>query len=112
MISLLIEAADRYLAECFAAATPPHVNEFAARLGMTPRTLNRSFRSEASVSVGAYFRNARIAHAKELLATTELSVASIAEAAGFGTRTSIYRVFRRILGMTPEEYRLQCASRD
>jgi transcriptional regulator GlxA family with amidase domain len=62
--------------------------------------------TEVSMSVGAYFRNARISRAKQLLAGTELSVAEIAHAAGFGTRTTIYRVFRRTLGMTPEEFRL------
>lgn len=101
----LRQAADRYLADSFAGGTPPHVNEFAHRIGISLSGLSRTFAAETGSTVGAYFKNARIGRAKELLGTTNLSLTEIAHAAGFGTRTTMFRSFRRAVGLTPDEYR-------
>lgn len=102
----LRDAADRYLADCFAGETPPHVNEFAREVGLPPRSLGRRFSTEAGTTVGAYFRNGRLSRAKELLADTDLPVTAIAAAAGFGTRATFFCVFKRAVGMTPAQFRM------
>ena len=101
------QAADRYLADSFAGGTPPHVNEFAHRIGISLSGLSRLFAAEPDTTVGAYFKDARIRRAKELLGTTDLSLTEIAHAAGFGTRTTMFRSFRSAVGLTPDEYRLK-----
>jgi len=100
-------AADRYLEDSFARGTPPHVNEFARLVGLSPSGLRRIFAIETGLAVGAYFKDARIRRAKELLGTTSLSLTEIACSAGFGTRTTMFRSFRRAVGLTPDEYRSQ-----
>jgi AraC family transcriptional regulator len=101
----LRDAADHYLAQCFAGGTPPHVNEFARVQGLTPRSLGRQFKAEAGVVIGTYFRNARIQQAQRLLSTTGLPMSAIASASGFGTRSTFFVAFRRATGMTPEQFR-------
>ena len=101
----LRQAADRYLADSFAGGTPPHVNEFAYLTGLSLSGLSRAFAAETGSTVGAYFKDARIRYAKELLGTTTLSLTEIARTAGFGTRTTMFRSFKRAVGLTPDEYR-------
>jgi transcriptional regulator GlxA family with amidase domain len=98
-------AADRYLSACFAAGTPPRVNEFAREAGVSPRSLGRVFVAETGIGVAAYFQNARIRQAQDLFASTALSLKAIAYAAGFGTRVTFFRAFKRATGVTPAEYR-------
>jgi transcriptional regulator GlxA family with amidase domain len=43
--------------------------------------------------------------AQQLLDSTTLSTTEIAYCAGFGTRRTFFRVFRRITGMTPAQFR-------
>jgi transcriptional regulator GlxA family with amidase domain len=103
--------ADRYLAECFANATPPHINELARRVGLSPTSLSRAFRAREGVALSEYLKMARVARARELLTTTALPTAAIAYAAGFGTRVTFFRAFRRATGMTPDEYRSRNAQK-
>ena len=107
----LRDEADRYLAECFAAETPPHINELAVRVGVSPTALSRAFVAEAGVALSRYLKVARVARARQLLATTRLPTAAIAYAAAFGTRVTFFRAFRRATGMTPIEYRSQTVRR-
>ena len=98
-------AAVRYLEQCFARQTPPHVNEFARETGVSPRSLARAFAAEIGCGVSEYFRKARVARAQHLLATTDLPINAVAYAAGFGTRVTLFRAFKRATGLTPEEFR-------
>lgn len=102
-----LPAADRYLNDCFTAGTPPHVNEFALAMGVSPRSLGRAFRAETGVGVAAYFKNARIARARDLLISSDLSLNAIADAAGFGTRATFFRAFKRATGQTPDDFRAE-----
>ena len=56
-------------------------------------------------SASAYLNRGRIEKAKELLRTTNLSLEAIAYAAAFSNSTTFFRSFRRITGMTPQQYR-------
>lgn len=101
----LREAADLYLAECFARRTAPHVNEFARQIGIAQRFLGRLFAAEAGMRIAPYFKNAQLERAKELLMGTDLPVTTIADAAAFGTRVTFFRAFKRATGVTPDEFR-------
>lgn len=47
----------------------------------------------------------RILYAKDLLETTELSMAQIAETTGYATEVHFYRQFHQFVGQTPKQYR-------
>ena len=97
--------ANAYLAECFARETSPHANELAARLECSPSQLNRVFLRHMGVIPSTFLKAACVERAKHLLATTTLRTATVGYQAGFGTRTTFFRAFKRVTGMTPQQYR-------
>jgi AraC-like DNA-binding protein len=55
-------------------------------------------------SVNGFLNEYRVCHAAHLLATTNDSVALIAELSGF-SRSSFFRIFSEVYGMSPSDYR-------
>lgn len=67
--------------------------------------LTQRFKKETGFSIVDYARFVKIERAKLLLSTTDESTSEIAERLGFGTRSYFSRVFTKIAGQTPQEYR-------
>ena len=63
------------------------------------------FRRITGMTLWAFVRQIRLAHAQRLLVTTDLAVDDIAADAGFGTPRSLYAAFRDFSGDTPAEFR-------
>ena len=59
-----------------------------------------------------YLHRLRIDQAKRLLGTTELSVADIGSAAGFGDLSRFNKSFLKHAGMTPTEYRRRASGNE
>lgn len=78
---------------------------------MSPRTFTRRFTSEIGSPPAAFVAAARLDHAKRLLLTTHMPVASIAYASGYGSAEAMNHVFRNRLGVAPSDlrHRLQSA---
>jgi len=83
----------------------PRVSELAALLGMTREKLSRDFTAEQRVALSAYLKQRQVVHAARLLERSPLSTTRIAYLAGFGTRRTFYRAFRRETGLSPDQYR-------
>lgn len=81
------------------------VTRLAALCAMSPRNFTRRFAAEIGTPPAAFVAAARIDHARRLLLTTELAVASIAYASGFGSAEALTHAFRARLGLTPTECR-------
>ena len=81
------------------------LEELAARLGVTSRHLRRSFEAEVGVSPVAYAQTRRLALAKQLLQDTELPLAQVAFAAGFGSVRRFNAVFAASCGRPPSSIR-------
>lgn len=73
--------------------------------GLQSRTLQRRFRKATGMTVQDYQQNLRIAHAQDLLATSNLSTETVAWDAGYADVTSFRKVFGKITRLTPGEYR-------
>lgn len=65
----------------------------------------RLFKRDTQKTPHAYLTALRMAHARELLADGELSVARIAESCGFESESHFQSLFKRQTGMTPGRYR-------
>jgi AraC-like DNA-binding protein len=80
-----------------------------ARLGavvcMSPYHFARLFQRTTGLPPHRFVVRVRLEHATTLLASTELSIARIAQAVGFRTPSHFSTVFRRIMGVTPRAYR-------
>lgn len=97
--------ARRYLNHCFAQGATVRASELAAEMSLSPSTLSRRFARETGTSLSFYLKSAQLAHAQDLLKTTDLPLTAIARAAGFGTANTLFTAFRRHLGTTPSAFR-------
>lgn len=89
-----------YVKRCAAAGDSPRIGEFATVLDMNERTLRRHFLETYGQTPSCLMRNIQIELADELLGA-ELTTRQVACRAGFGSRRSFFRAFRRARGRSP-----------
>jgi AraC-like DNA-binding protein len=82
----------------------PHLQEVAARLAMSPRTLRRRLR-ERNSTYQHILDEVRVELAKEYVGATNLSVDQIACRIGFTEATTFRRAFKKWTGMNIKEFR-------
>ena len=73
---------------------------------MSVRTLSRRFREETGTTALQWLLAQRVAYARELLETTELTVETVAHRCGFTDAYTLRRHFARQTGTTPSAYRV------
>ena len=83
------------------------LTKLAALANVVPTSLCHIFRQQAGTTVSAYIGRVRIRHAAEMLCNTSEPVKTIAYECGFSTLTNFNRLFKRIMGCTPTEWREQ-----
>lgn len=81
------------------------LSEVAATVGVHPVYLARVFRQQFHCSVGEYVRRLRIESACRQIMQSEASLVEIAHAVGFYDQSHFTRTFKRIIGITPAEFR-------
>ena len=81
------------------------VEEWAAKAGVSRRVMERRFLAALGRSPLAMIQHERIERAKNLLTTTELPVAIIAERCGFQSNERLTVNFRASAGVPPATYR-------
>ena len=84
--------------------------DLAALVGYTEYYLTEKFKKETGKSVSTYIRDARIARARVILESTDLSVAEIAGRLAFNTPNYFIHCFRSVVGCTPAQYRKRGAA--
>jgi transcriptional regulator GlxA family with amidase domain len=84
---------------------PLSMTGLAGQLQCSPRTLSRRFRAATGQTPGAYLRGQRIAAARELLRTTNLSVGEVAWRVGLQDVSYFTALFQKHTGLTPGRYR-------
>lgn len=80
--------------------------------GVSARTLSRMFEQEYRMTVPKFISRVRIREAARMLENTELSIDEIADRTGFPNRYYLTRVFTRIIGKPPAQYRKDCRARN
>ena len=70
-----------------------------------PVSLARAFRRTYHCTVGDYVRKLRIEFACQKLTGSDASLVEIALSAGFSEQSHFSRTFKRLIGLTPSEYR-------
>lgn len=69
------------------------------------RRLERAFRREIGRGIMEEVRRVRIEHAKRLLIATDLSMPEVARQCGFGNTSRLDVAFKKLVGVTPGQYR-------
>ena len=83
------------------------LKEIADIAGVNRNYYCRIFKKYTGKTVRNYINNRRVEIAKERLRSTNDTVIDIAIACGFNSITNFNKVFKRLAGMTPSEYRAQ-----
>lgn len=86
------------------------VETFAKHVGVSVCTLHRRCRGTLATTPVTLLDKLRVEHARNLLATSDLAVKTLA-GCGFGNPARMQRAFVRELGMGPRECRVMHASR-
>src|SRR6201991_1494595 len=90
----------------------PDVEALAARAHLSRRTFDRQFRAATGISPLQWLLHQRILRAQQLLEHTGLSVDAIARQVGFSAAVSLRPAFRRIVGVSPQDYRTAFRARE
>ncbi|TDW15379.1 GlxA family transcriptional regulator [Kribbella kalugense] len=86
-------------------AEPITIDDLAARVNVSPRTLARRFEEQLGLAPGQWLLTQRIARTRVLLEETDLPVETIATRVGLSSATNLRRRFRAALHTTPSAYR-------
>ena len=103
-LSQVRETIDAYIRDNY--ATELSMQDVARVMNYSDAYFCKLFKQCFKVNFSAYLNEFRIAKAKELLQNTRLNVREISLACGYSDANYFARVFKRITGVTPTEYRI------
>ena len=77
----------------------------AKRAGMSERSFIRKFQNDTGYTPAEFVTSVRLDAACRLLEDTALPIKTIAQRCGFGSQTTMQRLYLRSLGVSPRQYR-------
>ena len=98
-----VAVAQEYIREHYAEEL--FVADIAGHVGIASAYLQRLFRQKIGMTISEYINGQRLNRSKYLLTHSELSLAVVAENAGFKSRQRLAQVFRAMEHCSPGEYR-------
>ncbi len=84
---------------------PMTLDRAAGEAGMSVSCFERYLKSQTGMTFTTYLNSLRISRAKELLLANHAPMLQVALSCGFTNQSHFNRVFKRIAGMAPGEYR-------
>lgn len=81
------------------------LDQLAKDLGYTKYYISLRFKKETGISISEHLANRRISYAKTILKNPFVSIQTISDELHFSTPSHFSSVFRKLVGMTPTEYR-------
>lgn len=81
------------------------LTRLAGELNVNSSYLSALFKKETGMTVTDYIARRRIHHSRHLLKTTRLQVQTVGQLCGFEDVHYFSKVFKRITGLTPKQYR-------
>ena len=91
------------LQQCFPVL--PSLGSIAGTVGIHPVYLATTFRKSQGCTIGEYIRRQRVKHACRRIISSNDPLVEIALESGFTDQTHLCRSFKRVMGMTPAQYR-------
>lgn len=79
--------------------------QVSSAVGLSSTYLSQLFKKETHIGITNYITEKRIARAEVLLKETNLSAADISKQTGFVSAGYFGQVFKKVTGVTPQEYR-------
>lgn len=101
---LIITRAAEYIENAYRRPSL-NLDEIAQYLSINRATLHRKFTEELNISPGNYIIRLRIKKACALLENSNYSIKTVAYSTGFSDQLYFSKVFKKLVGMTPTQYR-------
>lgn len=92
-------------------ARPLRVAELAREVQCSPKLLSRAFRGRTGLLPHQYVLHRRVEQAKALIGMGQLSLAAVALEVGFADQSQMTKVFAKVGGTTPGQYRRRLRGR-
>ena len=102
-VSKIILKSMQYIKENYAKEVS--LEDTAKEANISPHYFCKLFKEETGENFIEYLTNIRIEKAKEMLRETDCSIKEICYEIGYGDPNYFSRIFRKVAGMTPTEYR-------
>jgi len=83
------------------------LSDIAAMLHINSSYLSQIFKKETGTTFSKYLTDLRITKAKQLLQQSSLSISDVAMKTGFNDYFYFLRIFKKITGQTPSQYRME-----
>jgi AraC-like DNA-binding protein/anti-sigma regulatory factor (Ser/Thr protein kinase) len=99
----LVKKTQDYIADHFAKEITRE--EIADALGVSASYVSRIFRRHTGMALWDYVNGFRIARARELLEHSDMTITEIAFATGFNEPAYFSRMFRKVTGKPPKQFR-------
>ncbi len=84
---------------------PITLEEVADYVGISRVYLSQTFKKETNKNIWDYLAQYRLSKAKELLLTSNLKIYAIAELCGFGSPQYFNKIFKRLTGFSPYQFK-------
>ena len=84
---------------------PPSVAALAGELAMSPRTLARHVRAASGRGPLALVQSVRLNRARQLIESSRMTIAQVAESVGYEDATALRRLMRKAAGAAPSQFR-------
>lgn len=81
------------------------IDDAARMLGTNRTYFTRMMRAEFGMTFTEYLQKARVDYCKQCLRTSDVSLEDIAFRSGFGSASTLTRVFKKLTGETPDAFR-------
>lgn len=78
----------------------------ADHFGMTPQYMSTFFKKTSGMNLSDFITTLRVNKAKQLLSEYHLNISAISNRVGYTNPISFGRVFKKVAGVTPTQYRL------
>lgn len=88
-----------------------YLESIADELGLSSRYVSRIFKEKTGMNLTDYIGKIRMDKAKELLMETDWNITEISEAVGITSRTTFLRLFKRFVGVAPNDFRKALSGR-
>ena len=83
-----------------------NVDMVSSHFNINERSIRRILKKGLNKTYKEFLNEVRIKHACELMIQTDQTIRMISSQTGFFHANTFYRVFRQVMGMSPDEYRM------
>lgn len=104
-VAKVVFTVQKYLEENYGEEL--RITDIAKTNFINPYYLSRCFKEQTGYSPKQYLTNIRLAHSKELLIHTSISIKEVAYQSGFTDVNNFIRIFKSYTGTTPFKYRYE-----